>query len=212
MTKETDTPEGNGRNPLLLIGGSLLIGLALALLLFGGRLFSRQTETAVSLPQVPAQSESGQTGQINSSGPLAVGDTAYDFTLPDLDGQTFTLTELRGRPVIVNFWATWCAPCRVEMPELQAVFLDHQDDGLMILALDQQEQPDIVREFFYGQMGLSFTPLLDSEGAVSDSYGANRIFPTTFFINPEGKVTVIHRGPMTRSQIDGYLAETIPTG
>lgn len=210
MSQEQQTRTGH--NPLLIIGGFVLLGLAVALLLFGGDLFGRDEETAVTLPQVPAQSDSLQAGEISSSGPLAVGDAAYDFTLQDLDGNSVSLSDLHGRPVILNFWATWCGPCRIEMPELQAAYEARQDDGLVILALDQQEQADIVREFFYGQMGLTFTPLLDSEGAVSDSYGANRVLPTTFFINPAGEVTVIHRGPMTRSQIDGYLAETIPTG
>ncbi len=202
---------GNGRNPLLIIGGFILLGLAIALLLFGGGLFNRKEETAVNLPQIPAQNDALQTGNISGGGPLAVGDAVPDFTLQDLDGGSVSLSDWRGQPVILNFWATWCAPCRVEMPELQAAYEAYQDDGLIILALNQQEQPDIVREFFYGQMGLTFTPLLDSEGAVSDSFGANRVLPTTFFVNPDGKVTVIHRGPMTRSQIDGYLAETIAT-
>ncbi|HFQ93582.1 MAG TPA: redoxin domain-containing protein [Anaerolineae bacterium] len=198
---------GNGRNPILIIGGFVLLGLAIALLLFGGSLFGRKEETAVNSP-----SNSLQAGEISSSGPLAVGDIAHDFTLQDVDGNNVNLNDFRGRPVILNFWATWCGPCRIEMPELQAAYETYQADGLAILALDQQEPADIVSEFFYGQMGLTFTPLLDSEGAVSDSYGANRVLPTTFFINPDGEVTAIHRGPMTRSQIDGYLAETIPTG
>lgn len=212
MSQKSETEKNNGRNPLLILGGFILLGLAIGLLLFGGSLFGRKEETAVNLPQVPAPSNSLQAGEISSSGPLAVGDVAYDFTLQDLDGNSVSLSDLHGRPVILNFWATWCGPCRIEMPELQADYEARQDDGLVILALDQQEQADIVREFFYGQMGLTFTPLLDSEGAVSDSYGANRVLPTTFFINPAGEVTAIHRGPMTRSQIDGYLAETIPTG
>ena len=147
-----------------------------------------------------------------NGGALLVGDKALDFALQDLDGNEVQLSSFAGQPVIVNFWATWCAPCRIEMPELQAAFEENADNDLVILAVDQQEPPDVVREFFYNQMGLTFTPLLDTESAISDLYGTGMVYPTTYFINPAGEVTAVHRGPMTKSQIDGYLAETIPTG
>ena len=113
-------------------------------------------------------------------GPLAVGDLAYNFTLQDLDGNEVNLEALHGRPVVVNFWASWCAPCRVEMPELEAAFQAYQEDDLVILALDQEESPEVVHEFFIEEMGLTFTPVLDSEGSISELYGVNRIFPGEF--------------------------------
>jgi hypothetical protein len=67
-----------------------------------------------------------------------------------------------------------------------------------------------VRAFFYDEMGLTFTPLLDSEGAIQELYGLSNILPTTFFINGEGLVTAVHRGPLTQSQIAGYMAATLP--
>ena len=209
---------GHGRNPILFFAGFILIGLALALVLFGGSLLGgdRQTSSADAQPSILEQVPEFSQGQLRTSelpqgsGPLAIGDRAYDFTLNDLDGNSYSLSDLHGRPVIINFWATWCAPCRVEMPELQAAFEKYQEEGLVVLAVDNAEPADAVRRFFYEEMDLTFTPLLDQEGTVARLYGV-QIFPSTFFVNPDGAVTAIHRGPMLQSQIEGYLVDTIPT-
>jgi peroxiredoxin len=96
------------------------------------------------------------------------------------------------------------------MPELEATYQAYQNEGLVILALNQQEQAENVANFFT-ELGLNFTAVLDSEGTVAELYGSANILPTTYFINGDGQITAIHRGPMVQSQIDGYLAETIPT-
>ena len=215
---KNEAVSANGRNPLLIVGGFIILGLALTLVLFGGNLFGG-ADTAVTdtssavLEQVPALDAAQETNTIQlptGGGPLEVGALAYDFTLNDVEGNPIHLNELAGRPVIINFWATWCAPCRVEMPELEAAYQAHQDDGLVLLALDQQERAEDVTSFF-DELGLSFTAVLDTEGTVSELYGVANILPTTFFINAAGEVTAIHRGPMVQSQIDGYLADTIPS-
>jgi peroxiredoxin len=218
--QKSEGPMLNGRNPLLIVAGFVVLGLALTLVIFGGNLFGgeKEGETAVSNPntsilqQVPAFESADTTGSKlpAGGGPLELGDAAYNFSLNDIDSNQVQLSDLAGQPVIINFWATWCAPCRVEMPELEAAFQAHQGDGLVILALDQQEPTEDVALFFE-QLGLNFTAVLDNEGAVSELYGVANILPTTFFINGNGEVTAIHRGPMVQSQIDGYLADTIPT-
>jgi cytochrome c biogenesis protein CcmG/thiol:disulfide interchange protein DsbE len=152
----------------------------------------------------------GNNAVSQNKGPLTVGDTAYDFTLQDLNGNTHTLSDYRGQPVIINFWATWCAPCRIEMPELQAAFERYEEDGLVILAIDNDEPPDAVRAFFYDEMDLTFTPLLDDGAEVSDLYSVFN-FPSTYFVNAQGEVTAIHLGPMVESQIDGYMADILLT-
>jgi peroxiredoxin len=144
------------------------------------------------------------------SGILSEGDAAYDFALYDFDGNLVRLSDYRGHPVIVNFWATWCAPCRIEMPELQTAYDKFQDDGLVILALDQDEPLDRAREFFYDEMDLTFTPLLDDGSAIATSYGSYSVLPTTYFVNHDGLVSGIHRGPLTLGQIEGYLEEMNP--
>lgn len=202
----------SGRNTWLILGGAAVLGLTLGLLLFGGELFGSKTAASPSiLEQVPAFSTlESETAVLPSGGELlSVGDAAHDFALQDLDGNSHRLSDFAGQPVIINFWATWCGPCRIEMPELQAAYAQYQDDGLVILAVDQAESADAVRRFFVEEMGLTFTPLLDSEQQVSRLYGVTA-FPSTFFVNGDGIITAVHRGPMASSQIEAYLADTAP--
>jgi len=200
-----------GRNPILLIGGMFLLGLALAVLLFGNQLIPGLTQSEAFV-QEPASSSSGLNREDvplpDRGAPLNVGDIAHDFGLPDLDGQQVALADFKGKPVIINFWATWCPPCRIEMPELQRAFEEYQEDDLVILAVNESERPDQVQSFFYDEMGYTYTPLLDEEAEVGEMYGAVGL-PTTFFVNSAGEVTAIHRGVLTQSQIESYLEETI---
>jgi peroxiredoxin len=212
----------NGRNPLVIFIGLLLLGTALALLLFSDDLFDGSQSNAAApndtaelpvLDQVnefpTAESIVAELPPSNPDGLLEVGDKALNFTLPDLEGNPVSLGDFQGQPVIINFWATWCPPCRIEMPELQTVYETYQDQGLVILALNQDETADIAKAYFVDEMGLTFTPLLDDNSAISTAYG-NFGLPTTFFVDGDGTIAVVHRGPMTTGQIEGYLAEILP--
>ena len=204
MSEPTESKE-NGRNLLLFIGGLFVLGLALALLLFGGNLFAPKSDSNIEFQQVPSLSDA-DIPIPNSGAPLNIGDMAHAFTLSDLEGNEVALSDFQGRPVLINFWATWCAPCRLEMPEIQKAFETHQDAGLAVLALNYDEQADDVGKFFYDELGLTFTPLLDEGAQVAEAYGAVGL-PATFFIDPEGVVSNIHRGILTEAQIDAYLSE-----
>jgi peroxiredoxin len=194
---------------LFLVGGAIFIGLALAFLLFGRTLLfgQQKTPTQSALTQLTL-ADSNET-RPSADTFLTVGQPAPNFTLTDLNGNSHTLSALAGQPVIINFWATWCLPCRIEMPELQTTHEQYAEQGLVILALNQEEDPETVRRYFYDEMDLTFTPLLDERGDVSRLYTAFG-FPTTFFVNEAGMITAVHRGPLTQEQIEIYLAETIP--
>jgi peroxiredoxin len=199
-----------GRNPLVVLLGFSLLGAALALLMFGGDVLNRSEG-----PVAPGQPEAFATSPpavapLSVRGGVAPGDQAPNFVLEDFDGMPVSLSEFRGRPVIINFWATWCAPCRIEMPELQAVYEKYQEDGLVILALDQDEPLELARTFFYDEMGLTFTPLMDQRSLVAAQYGAFFTLPSTYFVDGDGRVAAVHRGTLTRNQIENYLAQTMP--
>ncbi len=143
-------------------------------------------------------------------GGVEVGDVAPDFRVNTLDETTVMLSDYAGKPVMINFWATWCAPCRLEMPEMQKAFEAYQDDGFVILALNQDESAETVKQFFYDEMGLTFTPLLDENSRVAAEYGVHGVFPSSLFINADGIVTARHFGVITEGQLSQYLADILP--
>lgn len=128
------------------------------------------------------------------------GFQAPDFSLQTLDNETLRLADLRGRPVLVNVWATWCPPCRSEMPAMQQIYQDYQDQGFVVLGVNatDQDSRSLVEEFV-GQERLTFPILLDEAGAVSRNYLV-RSLPTSFFIDPEGTIQeVVIGGPMSEA-------------
>jgi thiol-disulfide isomerase/thioredoxin len=149
---------------------------------------------------------------LSSSPSPREGFLAPDFTLDTLDGKKVTLSELRGKIVIINLWATWCPPCRAEMPALENAYKQYKESEVIILGLNVTNQdsekdiPSFVKEF-----GLTFPILLDRDGSVSALYQL-RGLPTTYFVNRKGIIrTVVVGGPMNetfiRSKIEALLQE-----
>lgn len=136
-----------------------------------------------------------------------IGEPAPDFTLSTPDGKNVTLSDYRGRPVLVNFWATWCPPCKIEMPDIEELYQKYKDQGFTVIAVDQQESPDAVRRYF-ADMGLSFQPVIDSTGEIFSLYRVVAL-PTSYFIDADGIVRFQHRGLMTRDQMEGYAAQVL---
>ena len=118
---------------------------------------------------------------------------APDFALKDLQGNLVVLKDLRGRVVFLNFWATWCPPCRVEMPSMERLYQELKDRGFVMLAVDMQENEKLV-EAFISSLSLSFPALLDLDGDISFLYGI-RGLPTTYIIDREGKIIGKAVGP-----------------
>ena len=138
---------------------------------------------------------------------------APDFELENLDGETVTLSGLRGRPVMLNFWASWCGPCRQEMPDIQQVFEDGKwkEQGLVILVINVGETPSTVREFIEGN-GFSFPVLLDEDNSVARAYNIRGI-PATFFIDRSGIIGDMKVGAFaSRAEIDWRLVNSILDG
>ena len=190
--------------PLWLAGGAgvLVGGLVIALLglLLLGSPNSGRTRLATGAA-APAN------GTPLYEGP-AVGYLAPHFTLTGLDGTTTALQSLRGRPVWVKFWATWCPPCRAEMPEMKKFYAKYRNQGLVILGVDLAEDPNTVQKFVQ-ENGYDWTFLLDRDSRVAQSYNAGGI-PTHAFVDANGVIQGYSTGGLPPDQMEGYLAKILP--
>ncbi len=134
-----------------------------------------------------------------------VGKPAEGFLLSGLDGVPVSLEALKGRVVLVNLWATWCGPCRHEMPDIEALHREFADKGLMVLAVDVAEEAADV-DAYIREHGYTFKVLLDSDGAVANQYRADGI-PTSLIIDREGAVTHHFVGARTGREFREALKE-----
>ncbi len=142
----------------------------------------------------------------------APGDTASAFTLRTLAGDSISLSDFKGHPVIINFWGTWCPPCLDEMPLLDAAYQAHHDAGLVVLAIngrDQETSTRAVRNFAL-KLHILFPVLLDEGGKVRKRYVGRALFPSSVFIGADGVVRSIRIGQMTDSTLQLHLREILP--
>ncbi|HEX4627976.1 MAG TPA: TlpA disulfide reductase family protein [Gemmatimonadales bacterium] len=141
----------------------------------------------------------------------APGSVAPDFRLRTLSGDTASLASLKGRPVFLNFWASWCKPCRSEMADIISAYNAHKGQGLEVLAINLTDQERIrdVRQFV-AELELPFPVLLDQKGKVRKSY-ALRGLPTSVFIDAQGLVRFVNPGPITSETMQRGLAQILPT-
>ncbi|MEJ2559593.1 MAG: TlpA disulfide reductase family protein [Anaerolineae bacterium] len=144
-------------------------------------------------------SSSGQTigGQFTTPASKAV--QASDFTLQTLDGRSVKLSDYRGQVILLNTWASWCPPCRAEMPDLEAYYREHKEDGFVVLAVNDEESDSTVANFIQAQ-GFTFPVLLDSDGKVMSQYGV-RGLPTSFFIDRSGMVRGVWSGQLSPERL-----------
>jgi peroxiredoxin len=134
-----------------------------------------------------------------------IGKTAPDFTLPTVDGGEISLSDYRGRPVILNFWATWCGPCRYEVPAFKAFYERYPEEQVVIIAVSTQDDPDSARGYAIAD-GLKFVIPVDPRGVVANLYNV-RGLPTTFIIDENGVIKSIKIGPfLSVDEIEERLA------
>jgi peroxiredoxin len=131
------------------------------------------------------------------------GKPAANFTSPALSGGEIALADYAGEVVIVNFWATWCPPCKAEMPGINNFYETHQEEGLVVLAVNAQESESQVRPFIESS-GFTFPVLLDPAGSVVDQYQV-RSFPTTIVIDRDGVVRHIQVGMISEEELEGII-------
>lgn len=137
------------------------------------------------------------------------GFPAPDLTLDQIGGGQVTLSQLRGKVVMVNLWASWCAPCRIEMPAIEKVYRAYKDQGFVVLGVNstfQDSEPDAIA--FVQEMNLTFPILLDRTGSVSHRYQL-RALPSTYFLDRKGVIRVAVFGSMNEALIESKVAELI---
>jgi peroxiredoxin len=147
---------------------------------------SRTSDPAPSAANNPANSQA---------------DMAPPFELKTLDGRTLKLSDLRGKVVVLNFWATWCAPCRVETPWLVELYRQYQRKGLEIVGVSLDDGGTHPVEKFVQEMKVNY-PVLMGSNSVSDSYGGLRFLPQTFFIDRDGRIERHTIGLTSRSDLE----------
>jgi peroxiredoxin len=133
----------------------------------------------------------------------AAADTV-DFELQGLDGKQYRLSDYRGKWVLVNYWATWCPPCREELPELEVFHNNHKDRDAVVLgvAIERIEMPRL--KAFVDEQFLSY-PILITEPAARTELGRVPGLPTSFLVNPKGELVARQVGPLTLEDLEGFI-------
>jgi peroxiredoxin len=167
---------------MMLIGGGLLvIGIAALLL-------------------IPEPSSPGAEQEDSSRAPAVVDFPAPQIQLHDLDGEPVSLADYRGQVVLVNNWATWCPPCRQEMPVLDAFYRDHQHENFTIVAIDAGDPAESVIEFVK-RYNMSFPVWVDPGSSALNSF-RNNYLPSSYLITKEGQVIMVWSGAVTRASLE----------
>jgi thiol-disulfide isomerase/thioredoxin len=177
------------RNPLILV---FIAALVAAMLFAGIRMAHNKRANS------PAK------GQL-------IGNLAPDFELPELDGKKLKLSDLRGKAVLLNFWATYCGPCKIEMPWFVELQKEYGPQGFQIVgvAMDDASTEDIAK--FTKEMGVNY-PILLGQESVGESYGGVGVLPTTFFIDRDGKLIAREFGLQSRSVFVDHIKKAMRQG
>lgn len=178
------------RNLLLLVGASLLAVLAAGLAILYGFGYGSEGANATV----------GNASQVAPE----VGAQAPDFELIDLGGESVRISDYLGKPVLVNFWATWCAPCVLEMPNIQKYY-ERYPGAFSVIAVNADESRNTV-EGFVEDMGLTFPVVLDPGSKVQTLYRLLG-YPTTYFLDAEGMVQFRHIGLLREKDLEEYLVK-----
>lgn len=152
-------------------------------------------------------SSSGQNSNTASSSNKTSSEApkvkAIDFKLKDLNGKEVSLSDYKGKKVFLNFWASWCPPCKAEMPEMEKLYQETKDSDLVILAVNLAEDKSTVQKFISGNK-YNFPVLLDSDNSVAIKYQVASI-PTSYFIDKDGNIVAKHIGSMTLENMKSYI-------
>ena len=215
MSKKTKRPykskrkQPSNKNRQIAIA-VIVVGLVMAVvagfLYFSGNSGSGGSSDTGNIPDGLAVAT--LVGIKNSGAQPSQGKPAPNFGFQYADGSSYTLADFKGQPVIVNFWATWCPPCRREMPGLVKAYETYKDDGLMIIEVDVAEPPKTVAKFVQ-EYNMTMPVVLDQRQEVTRLYRTDS-FPTSFFIDKDGVIQVRWVGYLPEDQLELNLKKIMP--
>lgn len=202
-----------------LVFGVMIVGISL--LLWAGWHNLRERRLAMQKAQenrvVLVPDKAGETDQAgeqpsDSEQPHMLGKTAPGFTLTNLEGKKVSLSEYKGRPVLVNFWATWCGPCKVEMPWFEEFRKQYAGQGFEVLGLtdDADAGKDAIAKVAQ-KAGVSY-PILLTDGKVQTAYGGLDVLPVSFYVDRNGVIVDETAGLGSKDEIEAHIKKTIASG
>ena len=183
----------NKSTPCIIISVGVLIGMGVGALFISGLVLATNSFS---------QPKAGMIEEVDSYNAPQINAPAPDFELENITGEKKHLADYQGKVVVLNFWATWCGPCKDEMPFFQEIY-ERYGSEITVLAVNNQETVDKVSPFVE-ELGLTYEILMDNDGSVATQYQVIG-FPTTYFIDPNGIIKFLHVGVLTEEQLDGYL-------
>ena len=204
------------RNSLVI----LIVVAALALMAWSGyqnmkrrRMEQQQRAQGVLVPDASNQTVS-QDVAADEGLPNMRGKKAPRFTLRTIEGKKVSLADYKGRAVLINFWATWCAPCKIELPWIIALRKQYQPQGFEVLGIDvdkddTKDKQQVIK--FAEKQGMLY-PILVGDDAVSKAYGGVEFFPTSYYIGKNGKIVAETAGLASRDEIEANIKKSIATG
>jgi thiol-disulfide isomerase/thioredoxin len=194
------------KNIIIWIGAIILLVMAV----YVTKNYNAKSDNVSSLPPqeqqgeqaAPAPASSPSTADNSNEGKInLMGD--YDFNLEDLSGNKVALSGLSGKKVFLNFWATWCPPCKAEMPDIEELYQETKESDLVIIAVNVGEDKKTVQDFMDAN-SYNFTVLLDTDGKVSQLYQVSGI-PTSYFVDTEGYLDDGTSGPLSLEAMKKYV-------
>ncbi|MFN8381939.1 MAG: TlpA disulfide reductase family protein [Anaerolineales bacterium] len=173
----------------------------LSMMLIGAGLLATGTMFILLLNQRDA------SAQDFSAVPAEVNFPAPELNLPDLSGNQVALSDYRGSVVLVNLWATWCPPCREEMPALQTFYEKYKQDGFVLVAIDQEETSDVVQPFV-DEFGLTFPVLLDLDYLAQQKFHTANL-PSSYVVDRDGVVRLMWIGGISKKNLEKFVPDLI---